>query len=234
MLEWLLSVNAILREMRKKSLDALSRLSDGDEATAKIVNGYLRTDYQNLYRAWENAGFDPQEFGGLGRHIGFGEKHDYNDILSRDIPTVEVHAERHARHGQPAQLKVGFEDLLHPIVFEHAFQHYKNGHLREAVLNSIVAVFDLIRERTELAQDGQHLVSEAFSLERPHLIFSELQTESGRNDQKGFLQILSGAYTGIRNPKAHSLQHDLDEHKAAQYLVFVSLLARRVAEAHAP
>jgi uncharacterized protein (TIGR02391 family) len=146
---------------------------------------------------------------------------------SRDIPTVEVHAERHARHGQPAQLKVGFEDLLHPIVFEHAFQHYKNGHLREAVLNSIVAVFDLIRERAELAQDGQHLVSEAFSLERPHLIFSELQTESGRNDQKGFLQILSGAYAGIRNPKAHSLQHDLDEHKAAQYLVFVSLLARR-------
>ncbi len=45
------------------------------------------------------------------------------------------------------------------------------------------------------------------------------------------MQILSGAYQGIRNTKAHSLEHDLDQVKAAQYLVFASLLARRVSEA---
>lgn len=56
-------------------------------------------------------------------------------------------------------------------------------------------------------------------------------SESGQNDQKGFLQIFNGAYQGIRNPKAHSLNHDLDQNKAAQYLVFASLLIRRVEEA---
>jgi uncharacterized protein (TIGR02391 family) len=56
-------------------------------------------------------------------------------------------------------------------------------------------------------------------------------TESGKNDQKGFLQIYQGAFLGVRNPKAHSLAHDLDQIKAAQYLVFASLLARRVDEA---
>ncbi|MDO8926800.1 MAG: TIGR02391 family protein [Sideroxyarcus sp.] len=130
--------------------------------------------------------------------------------------------------------KFGFEELLHPTIHKHSFQHYLNGHYREAVLNSIVAVFDLIRERTGLDLDGANLSTEAFSLDRARLILSEIKSESGKNDQKGFMQIFSGAYLGIRNPKAHSLAHDLDKTKAAQYLVFASLLARRVQEAKIP
>lgn len=130
--------------------------------------------------------------------------------------------------------KIGFAELLHPAIHEHSFQHYLNGHYREAVLNSIVAVFDLIRERTGLDLDGANLATEAFSLDRARLILSEIKSESGKNDQKGFMQIFSGAYLGIRNPKAHSLVHDLDKTKAAQYLVFASLLARRVQEAQNP
>ena len=174
------------------------------------------------------------ELGNLGRHIHFGDEHDYHDILERNLALVETHAERHAHEAAPAKTEVGIEELLHPVIYEHAFQHYLNGHYREAVLNSIVAIFDLIRERTGLDLDGAKLISEAFSLDKPHLILSELDTESGRNDQKGFIQIFSGAYLGIRNPKAHSLAHDLDKTKAAQYLVFASLLARRVYEAKKP
>ena len=82
--------------------------------------------------------------------------------------------------------------------------------------------------------DGDKLVGTAFSLEKAQLILSEIKSESGKNDQKGFMQIFSGAYQGIRNPKAHSLEHDLDKTKAAQYLIFASLLARRVQEAQVP
>lgn len=231
MLDWFLSVNAILRELRKKAIDAQTYLASGDVTTAKVVNSYIKSDYQSLWRTWEDGGFDTKEFGSLGRHIAFGDKQDYDDIIQRDIPAVEAWAEKHAREGEASEILVGFEDLLHPIVFEHAYQQYRNGHLRDSVLNAFVAVFDLIRKNTGLQLDGQKLVSEAFSLEKPHLIFSEIDTESGRNDQKGFLQILTGAYIGIRNPKAHSLHHDLDENKAAQYLLFASLLARRVSEA---
>lgn len=40
----------------------------------------------------------------------------------------------------------------------------------------------------------------------------DLTTESGRNIQSGFSQILSGAMTGIRNPKAHAnIDNDIDE-----------------------
>ena len=124
-----------------------------------------------------------------------------------------------------------FEHLLHPAISEHALPQYKNGHLRDAVLNSITAVFDLIRQKTGIKEDGDKLIGKAFSLEKPYLILSEIETESGKSDQKGFMQIFNGAYQGIRNPKAHSLDHDLTPIKAAQYLVLASLLARRVEEA---
>jgi uncharacterized protein (TIGR02391 family) len=231
MLEWLLEVNAVLREIRRKASDALARLEAGDEAAAKLVNGYLKTDYQALYRLWEREEFKTTELRDVGRHIGFGDPHDYHDIIERDIAAIQIHAEQHAREASPKTSKIGFEDLLHPVIYQHAFQHYLNGHYRDAVLNSIVAIFDLIRERTGLDLDGANLVGEAFSLERARLIFSEIDTDSGKNDQKGFMQIIQGAYLGIRNTKAHSLDHDLDENKAAQYLIFASLIARRVFDA---
>lgn len=129
------------------------------------------------------------------------------------------------------KIDISIEELLHPLIHKQSYQFYLNKHYREAVLNSITAIFDLIRERTGLDLDGSKLANKAFSVENPLLIFSDTTTDSGRNDQAGFMQIFCGAYQGIRNPNAHSLEHDLDQSKAAQYLIFASLLARRVSEA---
>lgn len=176
-------------------------------------------------------GFQPREFNDLTRHIGFGQAQDYRDILSRDLEAVEKLAEKHAIENSKRQATIGFEALLHPIIQQAGLGQYRNGHYRDAVLNSIIAIFDLIRDRTGLQQDGAGLVTEAFAIDRARLVLSDLETVSGRNDQVGFMQIIQGTYLGIRNPKAHSLQHDLDERKAAEYLVLASLLARRIAEA---
>jgi len=77
-----------------------------------------------------------------------------------------------------------FEYLLHPVIAEHALQQYNNGHLRDAVLNSVIAVFDLIRDKTGLKDDGDKLIGKAFSLTDPYLILSEIGSESGQSDQK--------------------------------------------------
>jgi len=233
MIDWYLKVINLLREIRKKSLDASSSLENGDEASAKMINGYLKTDYSNLHNMWIEH-FEAKELGYIGRHIGFGCSNDYSDILDRDIPKIEEYAEKHLSENQGQHKEIGFESLLHPVIFEHAYQLYHTGHLRDAVLNAFVAVFDLIRERTSIDLDGSKLASQVFSLNNPQLILSEIESDSGKNDQAGFLQIFQGAYTGIRNPKAHSLIHDLTEEKAAQYLIFASLLARRVTDASQP
>ena len=140
---------------------------------------------------------------------------DVEDALDNEMPPTTI----------------GFERLLHPVIFDNCYQQYCDGHLRDSVLNSIVAIFDFIRFRTGIEADGSNLVNRAFSLSDPYLVLSELATESGQNDQKGFIQIFNGSYQGIRNPKAHTLNHDLTEAKTAQYLVFASLLVRRVEEA---
>ena len=233
MLEWFLEINRLSKEIRRKAQNALEMLRANDKGNAKVVNDYLKTEYGNLCRVWEQQ-FPVSELGDLGRHIHFGMENDYHDILLRDIIQIEEKAEKHLRDNVNKHQPFGFEELLHPVIFENAYQQYRNGHLRDAVLNSIVAVFDLIRQRTGLDSDGDRLIGEALSTTHPHLILSELETESGRNDQTGFIQVFQGAYKGIRNPKAHTLQHDLNEHKAAQYLIFASLLARRIEEAKEP
>jgi uncharacterized protein (TIGR02391 family) len=232
-IEWYLEVNRVLREIRKKSLNAAAEHREKNTGAAKLINGYLKTDYAKLGCLWEEH-YDSSELGYLGRHIGFGDLHDYDDILNCDLPLIEDKAEQHLLESQEQPNYIGFENLLHPLIFEHAYPQYRAGRLRDAVLNAFIAVFDLIRERTGIDMDGAKLAGQVFSVKEPCLILSEIETDSGRNDQSGFLQIYQGAYIGIRNPKAHSLQHDLTEENAAQYLIFASLLARRVAEARKP
>lgn len=146
-------------------------------------------------------------------------------VVNRAIKTLALKQE------EQELPKIGFEHLLQPLIIEKCLDLYVGGHLREAVLNSVIAVFDLIRARTKSKEDGDRLIGSVMSLADPKLILSEVDSESGQNDQKGFMQIFKGVYQGIRNPKSHSLDHDLDEIKAGQYLVFSSLLARRVEQA---
>lgn len=233
-MDWYMRVNGILDGMAAKARDAYHKVEFEPEV-AKQINSYLEQDYDHLKEVWAEKMMDEEVDGNLRRHIRFGAKVDYVDILSDDLRRVAARArERIAKSAQTDIPQHGFEDLLHPIITAHALPLFATGHLREAVHTAITAIFDLIRLRTGIDADGARLVGEVFSVENPRLIFSELRTESGKNDQKGFMQLLQGAYLGIRNPKAHSLIHDLNERKAAEYLVFASLLARRVEEANEP
>ena len=213
------------------ALNKLSEISDTPRGDINIVLAYMieaplfQSRSTNLYA--EDATVTPAE-----RILRY---QNFRDIL-------EEIKSWHSKSSSKITVKAGsidrkvenvedFQFLLHPEIARHALQQYNNGHLREAVLNSIIAVFDLIRKKTGLRDDGDKLIGKAFSLRDPYLILSEIDNESGKNDQKGFMQIYKGSFQGIRNPKAHSLTNDLTKLKAAQYLVFASLLARRVDEA---
>ena len=152
--------------------------------------------------------------------------------MDKMIPNIEDVIDSYFSSQPTGDITVGIIDFLHPAIIASSYAQFRNGQYRDAVLNAIMAVFELIRRKIKSDKDGSELVCEALSLSKPKLIISTLDTESGRNEQKGYLQILQGAFWGIRNPKAHSLSTDLDKSKAAQYLVFASLLARRIDEAH--
>jgi len=230
MIQWFVDLGRLLREIRFKCMDALELYEQSGKDTARPVNEYLKSDFKRLEELWKQQ-FPGDVPGYLGRHIHFGMPNDYRDILKRDLLDIESKAEAKLLEFASKQGELGFEQLLHPLIEKSSYEQYRNGHFREAVLNSVIATFERIRSLTHIDADGEALVNKAFSLADPFIVLSELKTDSGQNDQKGFIQIFKGAFQGIRNPKAHSLTHDLNAEKAAQYLIFASLLVRRLDEA---
>jgi uncharacterized protein (TIGR02391 family) len=63
------------------------------------------------------------------------------------------------------------------------------------------------------------------------LIVSDLETESGMSDQLGFLKMIQGALQSIRNPNAHSIYTNISKIEAAQYLIFASILSKKIDQA---
>lgn len=164
-------------------------------------------------------------------HLEQGKQSAYYDIVETYIPRLENKLDNYFLSQPSSDLAYAVLDLLHPRITTASYAHFRGGRFRDAVLNSIVVVFDMLRERTGLDADGAELVAETFSLQHPRLIFTTLNTESGRNEQKGFIQILQGYYLGIRNPKAHSLAIETDQISSAQYLVLSSILCRKIEDA---
>jgi uncharacterized protein (TIGR02391 family) len=137
----------------------------------------------------------------------------------------------HARVGATTAQPIGFEELLHPEIIQHAMKHFRDGDYRNAVSDGMLVLTERIRARTGLMSDGDTLVVDAFKPASPRLAFTRRRTPSEVDEHRGFFLIMQGAFAGVRNPKAHVLSTDLDGPKAAQYLVFISLLLRRVDEA---
>lgn len=232
MLEWHIAVLKKCQEINEKAATALSAQERGQSETVKALQRYMLDDFQALRTIWHQV--DPGEsrsdrLNKVGSHIYYG---DLLELVQTDIPALLKSASKIAvsSDGAKPPEAVGFEELLHPEIVTSSLAQYRSGQLRDAVLNSVIAVFDMIRRKTGLTQDGKDLTGQAFGLDRGKLVFSDIESESGKNDQKGFMMIYEGVYTGVRNVKAHTLEHDLDEKKAAQYLVMLSLLASRVDE----
>ena len=231
MIEKYIALNRALRSLQataREIIDAYNYESEGF-ATNSLTSIMLRL-LSDLKRLWPKD-VKCSKLKEIEQLIIENDIGSFWKIVDKLIPALENTIDDYFSSQPYSELNYTILDLLHPRVTAASYAHFRAGHFRDAVLNSIVAIFDLIRERTGLDKDGMELITETFSLLRPRLIFSTLDYESGRNDQKGFIQILQGVYQGVRNPKAHTLTINPSQNVAAQYLVFSSLLCRRVEEA---
>jgi len=229
-----IDINRCLRSILNKTYDAISAIEYEGSGYAIPIIRYIKADLKLLRRLWPVPDSLP-----LGELETAFEKEVNSEFKLRDlgividslIPNLADELDDLFMSLGTRTEAYGLEGLLHPIIIRSSYRQYREGLYRDAVFNAIVAVFDRIRELTGLNEDGVQLIGKVFSLDNPVLVLSTIETESGKDEQKGFIQILQGAYLGIRNPKAHSLTTDLKQDTAAQYLVFASLLARRIEEA---
>ena len=88
----------------------------------------------------------------------------------------------------------------------------------------------IYKAKTGEEKDGADLMNNLFSANKPLLMFEDNGTETGRNVQLGYMQILAGSMTGIRNPKAHENQN-VTKDSAYKRLMLASLLMDKIDEA---
>jgi len=89
----------------------------------------------------------------------------------------------------------------------------------------------IVKDKTGQELDGSALMQRAFSLENPIILLEDLTTETGKNIQKGYLQIFAGTMTGIRNPKAHE-NIVIEQERAVHFLFLANLLMQILDESN--
>ena len=224
-------VNRALRAVHAAAQEFLSAEHfDRDGFGPGVAITFMNRALSDLKQAWPK-GLSTALVDELTVQVQVCKFETFGEIVSSTLPKIEDQVDEFFDSKPTGDIDHTVLDLLHPRIVVSSYDHFRAGRFREAVLNGMVTVFDFIRERVGADKDGSALVADAFSVEAPKLVFSSLETESGRNEQKGFFQIFQGAYLGIRNPKAHSLNIKTNKEIAAQYLVLASILCRKVEDA---
>ena len=126
-----------------------------------------------------------------------------------------------------------FWEFVHPRVCALARPRYEAGFFADAVEACFKEVNDAVK-RIVVADcgrelDGASLMTTAFSPANPLIRLTELANESDRNIQQGYMQIMAGSMTGIRNPKAHG-NLTIDSSRALHLIALSSLLMHKIDE----
>ena len=127
-----------------------------------------------------------------------------------------------AQSGTPRSL-VGID--LHPAIEQAAGQLFRDGHHASAVENACKALNALVQMKSgNYSLDNTKLMSAVFN-KAPLLAFNELSTQTGNDEQEGFMHLYMGVCLAFRNPRAHELTTD-EPNIAFGMIVTVSFLAK--------
>jgi uncharacterized protein (TIGR02391 family) len=119
---------------------------------------------------------------------------------------------------------------LHPRLRKQCESLFISKHYSEAIFEGYKLLGKAVRDKSGLTGDGKSLMSDAFSIRNPVIILNNLQSETDRNEQEGFMHLFMGAMQGIRNPEAHEIRDLKDPIMTLEYLALASLLLRKLDE----
>jgi uncharacterized protein (TIGR02391 family) len=123
--------------------------------------------------------------------------------------------------------------LIHPKIVSVARSRFESDHFADSVEAALKAINSAVKAKvksiTGSEYDGADLMNRAFSARNPIIQLDDLTTDTGKNIQLGYMQLYSGAMTGIRNPKAHD-NIVIDKRRAIHLLFLASLLMYKLEE----
>lgn len=106
---------------------------------------------------------------------------------------------------------------------------FNDGHHARAVEEAYKLLDNTVKTISGLSElSGANLMNTSFSANTPLLCFNANVSVSEKDEQKGYMQILSGCMTGIRNPRAHESDWEDSEATALQLLIFANHLMEKI------
>lgn len=131
----------------------------------------------------------------------------------------------------------GVWSLIHPKIVTVSQKLFEDGHYANAAEDAFIEINDRVKKlfvkispNATKVPDGHAAMNTVFSDNTPLVEFCDRSTETGSNIQKGYMQMLAGAMSALRNPKAHA-NIIITEDDAMRRLMFASMLMYKIDEA---
>lgn len=125
---------------------------------------------------------------------------------------------------------------IHPMIIKSSQKLYLDGHFANAAADAFIEINDRVKKLYATVRpganlpDGDSLMKTTFSPQNPAILFCDLSTTTGYNIQKGYMEMLAGAMSALRNPKAHK-NISITADDAMRRLQFASMLMYKIDEA---
>lgn len=183
---------------------------------------------RNRFRVMLDSG--PIIIGGASfREVMKGYEEGFAGAIQTFKTIIELFTEKleDAERGKAVPSLRSVETLnLHPAVANAAVQKYKDGHYADAIETACKVLNNLVQIASGLLDlDGDDLMRQAFSANKPVLRFNDLTDKTDISEQRGMMELYAGAIGAFRNPRAHKLVND-DPGFALEVIAFISFLAK--------
>ena len=118
--------------------------------------------------------------------------------------------------------------LIHPEIMRVAESRMNSGHYADAVEGAFKELNNAVKDKAgpklDNELDGQKLMQHVFSQNNPILLVEDnLESQTNKDTQQGYMMMFSGAMSAIRNPKAHE-NMEISKEDAIRKLMFASML----------
>lgn len=135
------------------------------------------------------------------------------------------------------QEKTDIWHLIHPKIISVSKNLFEDGHYANAAADAFIEINDRVRklflkvkpDETRIP-DGHALMTTVFSENKPLIEICNQTTDSGKNTQKGYMHMLAGALSALRNPRVHA-NVSISAEEAMRELMFASMLMYKIDEA---
>lgn len=127
-------------------------------------------------------------------------------------------------------------ELVHPEIARVSKKLYLDGHYASAACDAFIEINDRVKKTfsklrpNEKVPDGNDAMKKVFSVNNPIIKLSDISTESGYNIQLGYMEMIAGSMSALRNPKAHEII-SISAKDAMRQLIFASMLMYKIDEA---